>query len=224
MFQSRRPGSDPDALLECGVMRLGLALGAAPRAAFRRYQDEILRWSERSSLTGFRDPARIVTEGFLDSLACLSLVPPAARRVVDIGSGAGFPALPMAIVRRDLRFTLVEASRRKSSFLRHICRLLALDDVRVLRARAEAAAVETEHAGAYDLAMARAVAHPGLQAELAEPFLRRGGVFLAQVGSSCPTSELLSRLPPDRLALVAECPLPEFLGGPGRRLILLRRL
>jgi len=224
MFQRTRPDLDPDALLDDGARRLGLLLSGEERAAFRHYRDEILRWSARANLTALRDPIRIVQEGFLDSLACLPMVPAGAARAIDIGSGAGFPALPLAMVRRDLRFTLVEASRRKANFLRHICRLLDLSGVQVLWARAEAVAAEAAHAGAYDLAMARAVAHPGRQAELAWPFLRVGGLFLAQVGPSCPAAELMARLPPGRLTAAVESPLPEFLGGPGRGLILLRRI
>jgi 16S rRNA (guanine527-N7)-methyltransferase len=224
MSQRVRSDPDPDVLLDDGARRLGLQLTAEERAAFRRYRDEILRWSEHANLTALRDPIRIVREGFLDSLACLPLVPTGPARAIDIGSGAGFPAIPLAMVRREVRFTLVEASRRKAHFLRHICRLLDLPGVEVLWARAETVAAESAHAGAYDLAMARAVAHPGRQAELVWPFLRVGGVFLAQVGPSCPAADLTACLPPGRLVVVAEAPLPEFLGGPGRGLILLRRI
>jgi 16S rRNA (guanine527-N7)-methyltransferase len=151
------------------------------------------------------------------------VLPPGAGRAIDLGSGAGFPAVPLAIVRPHLHFTLVEASRRKANFLRHICRLLELRRTEVLWCRAEAAAEQPAYAGAYDLATARAAAQPGRQAELALPFLRPGGCFLAQVGPSCSTRDLAVRLPTGRLAVVAESGVPEFLGAPGRRLVLLRR-
>jgi 16S rRNA (guanine527-N7)-methyltransferase len=223
MPERGRPDPDPDALLDEGARRLGLALGPRERSAFRLYRDEILRWSQRVNLTALRDPARLVREGFLDSLACLLVLPAGTDRAVDLGSGAGFPALPLAIVRPDQRFTLVEASRRKANFLRHVCRLLELDTVEVLWCRAEALAEQPAHAGAYDLAMARAVAHPGRQAELALPFLRPGGCFLAQLGPSCSPRDLVASLPAGRLTVARELPLPEFLCQSGRQLVLLRR-
>jgi 16S rRNA (guanine527-N7)-methyltransferase len=165
----------------------------------------------------------VVRDGFLDSLACLPLLPPGPVGAIDIGSGAGFPAIPLALMRRDMAFTLIEASRKKCSFLRHVARLLDLSGVRVVWGRAELAAREPEHAGAYAVATARAAAHPALQAVMAAPFLRAGGRFLAQVGPSCPTGELLERIPEGSYALDEETPLVDLLGGPGRRLIALRR-
>lgn len=218
-----RPATDPEALLDSGAGRLGLRLDTTQRQALCRYREELVRWAARTNLTALRNPVRLVRDGLLDSLACLTQIPATAKAAVDIGSGAGFPAIPLAIVRRDLRFTLIESARRKTTFLRHICRLLELTGVQILWARAEAVAVEPDHAGAYDLAMARAVAHPSLQAELAAPFLAPGGIFLGQVGASCPTEELARGLSKLGMALATETPLPDFLGGPGRRLVALRR-
>jgi 16S rRNA (guanine527-N7)-methyltransferase len=223
MAMSTQSEAEAEALLDRGAAALGFALGDRERSALRQYRQELLRWSERTNLTALRDPVRIARDGILDSLACLPHVPASARRAADIGSGAGFPAIPMAILRPDLRFCLVEAARKKTTFLRHVCRLLRLSGVEVLWGRAEAVSATADHAGRYDLAMARAVAHPGEQARLAAPFLGAGGAFLAQVGSSCATDDLLAGLRGAGFRLEKEAPLPGILGGPGRRLILLRR-
>jgi len=223
MSDPTRPHADPDALLESGARRLGLSLKPSDLQAMRRYRDELLRWSERTNLTALRDPVRLVQDGLLDSLACLRLIPDSVSTAVDIGSGAGFPAIPLALVRRDIRFTLIEAVRRKTTFLRHVCRLLGLEGVQVVWARAEDVAREAGHAGAYDLAMARAAAHPSRQVILAAPFLAAGGIFLGQLGASCPTAELQEHLRTLGLAVATETPLPDFLGGPRRRLVILRR-
>lgn len=223
MAGEARPGSNPEDLLVAGAESLGIRLDPGRVEAFRRYREEIARWSAQSNLTALRRPEQLVRDGFLDSLACLPLLPIGPADAVDIGSGGGFPAIPLALMRPELHFTLIEASRKKTSFLRHAARLLDLPGVRVVWGRAESVAREPAHAGSYAIAMARAVAHPALQAGLAAPFLRPGGRFLAQVGPSCPTAELLERLPEGSYFLEAERPLPDFLGGPGRRLIALRR-
>jgi 16S rRNA (guanine527-N7)-methyltransferase len=202
---------------------LGLRLNPTQVETFGRYLGEILRWSIRINLTGLRRPEEIVREGFLDSLACLALLPLEARSALDIGAGAGFPSIPLKIVRPHLTFTLVEVSRKKASFLRHVIRCLALGDVRVVQQRAEQLAQDRAEAGGYDVAFARAVAAPEEQARLALPFLRPGGVFLAQVGQ-LPTLPLADRWPPGEAFEMADSlTLPREIGLAGHRILALRR-
>lgn len=173
----------PEELLLAGAQALGLTLDAAARERFQRYLEELIGWSAHMNLTALRRPAEIVREGFLDSLSLAPFIPAAAKRVVDIGSGAGFPAIPLAILRPDLGFTLVEAIRKKVTFLRHAARTLPLPGVAVVQARAEAVARDPAHAGRYDVGMARAAAPLAEQAALVAPFLAPGGLFLAQAGA-----------------------------------------
>lgn len=214
---------DPDELLAAGACALGLELGPQQLQAFRFYRDEVARWSERTNLTALRTPEEIVRQGFLDSLACLRLVPVEASRTLDIGSGAGFPAIPIKLARPHLRLTLVEAARKKATFLRHIVRCLDLQDVRILRCRAEDLASEPSEQGVYDLALARAVAPLRDQIRLAAPFLRPGGLFLAQVGhGSCPQPTGAGH-GIEGFEVAAVYALPPFLGRPDRRVLGLRR-
>ncbi len=169
--------------LEDGVRALGLSLPANARSRFDLYVAELLRWRARSNLTGFRTPQAIARHGFLDSLACLAALPPGGLRVVDIGSGAGFPGLPLALARPDLEVTLIEASRRRHSFLASTVRTLALHNVRCLHGRAEALARDPGLRGRFDAAFARAVRRLDEAATLACPFLREGGIFISQAGA-----------------------------------------
>jgi 16S rRNA (guanine527-N7)-methyltransferase len=143
---------------------------------------------------------------------------------VDVGSGAGFPALPLKLVRPDLSFTLVEASRKKATFLHHIVRRLRLAGVRVLQRRAEDVVADPGEAGAYDLALARAVASPPEVGRLVRPFLHPGGVFLLQTGAGPGAPEAMDRLLGLGFELVRERSLPPGVGRAGRRVLVLRRV
>lgn len=221
---SRGPRPGPNDLLVVGARALGLQLTTSQVAAFATYLEEVTRWSARINLTALREPEDIVREGFLDSLACLPLVPPEARRALDVGSGAGFPGLPLKLARPDLSFTLVEASRKKATFLQHIVRQLGMAGVRVVQRRAEDLAADPEEAGAYDLALARAVAPPPDQGRLVRPFLRPGGLFLVQIGPGSLAPGALERLMGLGFEVVQELVPAVSLGRPGRRVLALRRV
>jgi len=211
----------PDDLLVSGARVLGIKFTPDQVMAFRTYREEIVRWSARLNLTALRRPEDIVRAGFLDSLACLPLIPREAKRAVDIGSGAGFPALPLKLARPDLSFTLVEASRKKSTFLHHIVRRLRVADVRVLQVRAEVLGEDPREAGTYDLALARAVAPPPEQMRLVRPFLRPGGLFLLQIRAG-PNEGVPDRLAQLGFRLVEEMALATPLERPGCRVLALR--
>jgi 16S rRNA (guanine527-N7)-methyltransferase len=209
----------PDDLLIAGAQDLGIRLSPDQIGTFRLYREEILRWSERMNITALTTPAEIVYEGFLDSLACLDLIPRSAVKALDVGSGAGFPAIPLAIVHNGLDFTLIEASRKKTTFLKHIARSLGLKHVRVWSGRAEDLAEGPLASDAYDIAFARAVAPLPGQANLVSPFLRPGGVFLAQVGAGGPSAGALKRLDEIGYRAAGEIQVPSWSGGPGRRIL-----
>jgi 16S rRNA (guanine527-N7)-methyltransferase len=219
----RPPRATPDQLLTRGAEALGLRLGADQVAAFRLYREELGRWSARLNLTALRTAEEVVRAGFLDSLACLPLVPPGALQVVDVGSGAGFPALPLKLVRPDLSMTLLEASRKKATFLLHVARSLGLKGIRVVQARAEVVAGDPREAGAYDLGLARAVAAPPAAGGLVRPLLRPGGLFLVQLGADPLPPGDWDRLLDQGFEAVREFPLPPALGRPGCRVVALRR-
>jgi 16S rRNA (guanine527-N7)-methyltransferase len=216
--------SRADNLLLAGAKALGLHLGANTLAAFRVYREELIRWSQRMNLTALTTPAQIVQQGFLDSLACAPLLPRTRGRVIDIGSGAGFPSIPLALVRPDLDFTLVEPSRKKVSFLRHVIRQLRLTLVQVQPSRAEALSGSPEMHEAFDAALARAVAPLTEIGRLVLPFLRPTGIFLAQTGRAEPVRHSVNDLKEIGLEVIDERPVPPEFGKPGRRILALRKV
>jgi 16S rRNA (guanine527-N7)-methyltransferase len=213
-----------DRMLATCAQGLGVQLRPDQVRAFRYYQAEIIRWSQRMNLTALRTPEDILHEGFLDSLACLPLIPSSAKTVLDVGSGAGFPAIPLAIVLEGLNFTLVEASRKKCTFLKHIVRGLDLRNVRIWCGRAERLGGEVLAGDAYDIALARAVAPVPDQAVLVSPFLRPGGVFLAQVGPSGPDEQVLAHLQGCGFQLANAMRVPPWRENPARRIFAFRWL
>jgi 16S rRNA (guanine527-N7)-methyltransferase len=213
----------PDDLLVAGAATLGIQLGVNAVAAFRAYREDLLRWSERMNLTALATPAQIVRQGFLDSLACAPLLPTSSRRVIDIGSGAGFPAIPLAIVKPDLEFTLVEPSRKKVTFLRHVTRRLKLTLVRIQPNRVEALLGESDMIGTFDVAVARAVAPLADAGRLVLPFLRPAGIFLAQTGAAEHIDDAVRRLACAGFEAIDESVVPAEFGKPGRRILTLRR-
>lgn len=136
-------------------------------AGLASFVQELTRWGERMNLVGSTDPAAIARH-VDDALAATPYLEPGVS-VVDLGSGAGFPGLPIAISRRDLRVTLVEIREKRVAFLRHMVRALALD-VAILRQSIEAPAPRR-----FDRVLLRAVAHPELSAELGRAWVSEGG-------------------------------------------------
>jgi len=175
------------------------------------------------NLTALATPAQIVRQGFLDSLACAPLLPTSKGRVIDIGSGAGFPAIPLALVKPSLEFTLVEPSRKKVTFLRHVVRQLKLNLVRIRAERAETLLRESDMREAFDVALARAVAPLADVGRLVFPLLRPAGSFLAQTGTAEDIDDAVRRLATDGFETIGERAVPPEFGKGGRRILIFRR-
>lgn len=160
---------------------LGEPLGAEQAAAFYTYADELLDWNQRINLTAVREREAVFTRHFLDSLSCwLAMRQQPGARIIDIGTGAGLPGLPLKIWQPELQLSLLESVGKKARFLEHVVQVLGLDNVQVLTARAEDAGRNPAHREQYDWAVARAVAPLPVLAEYLLPFVRVGGYMLAQ--------------------------------------------
>ena len=161
----------------------GLALNHTQLDQFATYADALRRWNEQVNLTAITDEAQIVTRHFLDSLRCALSWGVDPRRLVDVGAGAGFPGLPLKILRPELALTLVESVEKKAAFLRHVVTMLGLREVEIVTARAEAIGRDAAYREQYDVAVARAVAELRVLSEYCLPLCRIGGRFLAPKGT-----------------------------------------
>ena len=167
---------------------LNLDLSPAQLAAFQAYAAVLREWNQKFNLTTVTDDAGIQVRHFLDSLSLLRVIPPAAARcrLADVGTGAGFPGLPLKIVYPELRLTLVEATGKKVTFCRAVVEALNLSGVTVVKARAEEIGQDPAHREQYDWVVARAVAEMPVLAEYLLPLARRGGRVVAQKGEGAP--------------------------------------
>lgn len=185
------------ALLAQGLAEIGVSLGEKSTQQLLTYAAEVARWRERVNITGFKEPEQIIREGILRSLRLLSLLPEGDRiSLADVGSGAGFPGIPLKVARPDLRVTLIEASRRRTSFLLHLIRLLGLEGIVCLRGRVEVLRDDPAIRGAFDAVAARALAPLPEAIALLIPLLAPSGSLLLLQGKrmESPPSVLLHRM------------------------------
>lgn len=176
-----------DKLKQDAQTLLGLRLNSRQMALLLRFEQELLTWNARFNLTAIRDSESIRSKHFLDSLSCLKALreaPPA--NLIDIGTGAGFPGIPLKIALPNLRITLVESVGKKADFCQHVVDTLGLEGVKVITARAEEVGQMGAHRQQYDWAIARAVAAMPVLVEYLLPLVRIGGRALAQKGESGP--------------------------------------
>jgi 16S rRNA (guanine527-N7)-methyltransferase len=203
-------------LLE-GSRILGLTLTVPQADAMSWLAGELGRWSSRINLTAILDPIETVDKHILDSLSVLRVLAPGPLTLLDAGSGAGFPGLPLAIAREDLQVTLVDAVAKKVGFLKHAIAQLGLAPrVRAIHLKLQGNPVR-EGLGFFDVAVSRALAEPGRWAALAAPYLRPGGTLVVMAGSDAPGSPLPGWTGPD----VDRFRLP--LTGDGRTLLTYRK-
>ena len=172
--------------LVVGARELNIALTSRHLAALELCYRELIEWNRRFNLTAVTDREGVLVRHFLDSLSCLNALPQGdlagGARVIDVGTGAGFPGLPLKIVCPGMRLTLLEATGKKVAFLEHLVRILELTDVTVIHGRAEELGRRPAHREQYDWALARAVAEMPTLAEYLLPLVRVGGAVLAQKG------------------------------------------
>lgn len=149
---------------------------------FNKYSELLVRWNKKFNLTAITEPDEIVIKHFIDSIICLTTINVSREaKLVDIGTGAGFPSIPMLIARPDLRCTLLDSNNKKVSFLNAVITELDLD-AEIKHVRAEDLGKDKNYREQYDISTARAVTHLRELSEYCIPFLKVGGIFIAMKG------------------------------------------
>lgn len=176
-----------DSLIHDAKTLFNVHLTARQVAALIHYERELLEWNRKFNLTAIRDVESIRTKHFLDSFSCVlawKANPPS--RLVDVGTGAGFPGIPLKILYPAMHVTLVESVGKKARFCGHMVELLRLENIEVIHARAEDVGQDLAHRESYDWAVARAVSNLNILCEYLLPLVKLGGTMLAQKGESGP--------------------------------------
>ena len=148
---------------------------------FSTHAIELIKWTQKINITTITDPIEVASNHFLDSLVPARVIPPEAA-MLDIGSGGGFPGIPLKVLLPKLSVTLIDASRKKVSFLKHVIRTLKLDNIEALHIRAEDLAIHPSYINRFNVIISRALSSLNFFVRLALPLLADGGVIIALKG------------------------------------------
>ena len=175
-----------DNILSEGLKSWDIEIKEEEKKQFRVFMDTLLEYNKVMNLTTIEEPLEIYTKHFLDSLSCLTIeeLNKEGLKVIDVGTGAGFPSIPIKIVRPDINMTLLDSLNKRVLFLKEVGTRLDLSNVEYLHSRAEDAAGNEKYREQYDIVLARAVASLPVLLEYCTPFLKKGGYFICQKGPS----------------------------------------
>ena len=167
-------------ILEKGFADLSFNIDKEKIEKFEEYSKLLVEWNEKMNLTAVTDPEGIAVKHFLDSIAPLNEIDLKENsKVIDVGTGAGFPGIPIKIMREDLNFTFMDSLQKRINFLNEVSKRLSLKDTEFIHARAEEAGKEKKFREKFDYAVSRAVANLKVLCEYCLPFVKVGGVFVA---------------------------------------------
>lgn len=147
---------------------------------FNIYCDNLLKWNEVMNLTAITERSEVEKLHFEDSLALLNYLDFTNKKIIDVGTGAGFPGLPLKIAEPTIELTLLDALDKRLNFLKDTCEKLELNDITLVHSRAEE--IPTGFRENFDIAVSRAVANLSILAELCLPYVKIGGSFVAMKG------------------------------------------
>ena len=170
-------------ILSARAAEAGIPLTAEQIGQFSVYHEMLLDWNTRMNLTALTAPEDVAVKHIIDSLTAYdAALFDGARTLIDVGTGAGLPGIPLAVYAPHLTVTLLDALNKRVRFLTEVTAAMGLQNVRCIHARAEEAARTAEHRAAYDIAVSRAVARLPVLLEYTLPFVRVGGTLLALKG------------------------------------------
>lgn len=164
-----------------GSEKLGISLNDAQVAGLEKYARLLVEWNDKINLTAITDDEGIATKHFLDSLTAIK-TGYVKGRVIDVGTGAGFPGLVLKIAKPEIELTLLDSLNKRINFLREVCDEVGISGVEFVHSRAEDGGKNREYRGRFDTVVSRAVANLTVLSEWCIPFLKQGGYFLALKG------------------------------------------
>ncbi|MDD2672836.1 MAG: 16S rRNA (guanine(527)-N(7))-methyltransferase RsmG [Syntrophales bacterium] len=174
--------NDFSAILRRATGEMGIPLGPDETAKLDIYRRELLFWNGKMNLVSLKAPEDLPVKHIADSLSALPFIPEAAVGLLDLGAGAGFPGIPLKIVRPRLHLLLLESSRRKVSFLKTVIRVLALENAEAINARAEELSADFRER--FDVVISRAALKLPEYISIAAPLVRPGGILIAMKGKN----------------------------------------
>lgn len=172
-------------LLKNACAQVGVEVDAVAADKLDTYAALLVEWNQKMNLTAITDPTDMVIKHFADSLAAAPLLPDGAFSLIDVGTGAGFPGVPLAILRPDCKLTLLDSLNKRLIFLDAVCKALGIQ-AELVHLRAEEGGRNPKYRDTFDVATARAVGGLPLLCEYCLPYVKKGGCFLALKG---PTGE-----------------------------------
>lgn len=174
---------DTNELLKMSFDKMGISLTDEMCLSFHKYSRLLREWNEVMNLTAITDEDEIILKHFADSASVLSYMDiPKNATAIDIGTGAGFPGLPVKIVRPDIKMTLVDSLNKRVNFLKTVCDEISLENVECIHARAEELSRKSDKRESFDYCLSRAVAALNVLAEYCLPFVKVGGYLAALKG------------------------------------------
>lgn len=159
-----------------------ITLSKQQEEMFFLYADLLVEWNEKINLTAITDEEGIVIKHFLDSLSIIPYIPKASKSLIDVGTGAGFPGIPVKIVNDKIKVTLLDSLDKRVKFLNEVSQRLGLKDVYSVHGRAEDFGADKKYREQFDIVTARAVASLPVLLEYCLPFVKVGGMFIAMKG------------------------------------------
>lgn len=174
--------TDINTLLE-GVVDLGIELNNEQKEQFIKYKDLLKEWNEKINITAITDDKEIDIKHFLDSLTPLNYFV-GKKKVIDVGTGGGFPGLPLKILNNDLEVTLLDSLNKRIIFLNEVIKTLGLNGILAIHGRAEELGRTQKYREQYDICVSRAVASLNTLSEYCLPFVKVGGYFISMKGSN----------------------------------------
>lgn len=163
------------------AQEIGYNLQEEQLEQFFTYKELLIEWNKKMNLTAIEQEEDIITKHFIDSLSIASYIPDTTK-IIDIGTGAGFPGIPLKILKKDLSITLLDSLNKRITFLEEVIRNLSLENIQAVHARAEELAHKEEYREQYDIALSRAVAPMHTLLEYMLPYVKIGGKCICMKG------------------------------------------